>query len=224
MTIDLIRGFVKYSELIAAIVGTIYYYKYKTTPLKYFLLLLWYITLTEFLGWASIKYEIKALLFYDENELIYNLWLYNLLEIITFSFLFYIYYKSLSANIHKFWVSIFFISFLIVTIINWFFIQSFILEWSELPNIFGSLFLIVIILFYFIELLKSEQILIFHKSLLFWISVGLLIFYACTIPFSIKMNGYALIPGIHKLFLIIYVSAIIMYLTFTFGFIWSKKE
>ena len=130
----------------------------------------------------------------------------------------------MSANIHKFWVSIFFISFLIVTIINWFFIQSFILEWSELPNIFGSLFLIVIILFYFIELLKSEQMLIFHKSLLFWISVGLLIFYACTIPFSIKMNGYALIPGIHKLFLIIYVSAIIMYLTFTFGFIWSKKE
>ena len=222
ITIDIIKDSVKYTELLSAITGSIFFYKYKHTHLKFFLFLLWYITITEFLGWFLT--EKRILVYVDENGLIYNLWLYNLLEIITFSFLFYIYYKSLSTNIHKFWVSIFFISFLIVTIINWAFIQNFILEWSELPNIFGSLFLIVSILFYLIQLLKSEQILIFHKSLLFWISIGLLIFYACTIPFSIKMNGYALIPGIHKLFLIIYVSAIIMYLTFTFGFIWSKKE
>ena len=68
MTIDSILQLVKYSELIAAIIGTIYFSKYKNTSLKYFLFLLWYITLTEFLGWYSMKYGgIKELLFINEK-------------------------------------------------------------------------------------------------------------------------------------------------------------
>jgi len=114
--------------------------------------------------------------------------------------------------------------YIITSVVNWSFIQSFIWNNSEIPRITGSILLILTILFYFIELLRSEKIVRFHKMLLFWISIGLLLFYSGTIPFYLKINNYAIIPGVHKLFLIVYVLAIIMYLTFSFGFIWSKKE
>lgn len=215
---------VRYSELIAAITGTVFFYKYKNTSLRYFLYLLWYITLTEFAAWFSFKYAIKALIFFDKNGVGFNWWMYNLLRFITFNTLFFVYYKYLKTSSYKKWIKIFSIVYIIVSIVNWSFIQNFAFSNSELPRIIGSVFLIISVLFYFVELLRSDKIVIFHKLILFWISVGLLLFYTGTIPFFLKINDYALISGIHRLFLIVYILAIIMYLTFTFGFIWSRKE
>ena len=219
LVIDIISG----SQLLAAIVGTIYFYKYKNTSLKYFLFLLWYIVFTDFFSLYASK--TGTLTFYtDENGNHYTVWFYNLLRLVTFTTLFFVYHNYLNNLKFKKWIKVFSIIYIIIFITNWLFIQNFIKEKSELPRIMGSLFLIATVIFYFIELLSSEKIVVFHKMLLFWISVGLLLFYTGTIPFVLKYNGYALIPGIHELFLIIYVLAIIMYLTFTFGFIWSKKE
>ncbi|MDX5586312.1 MAG: hypothetical protein QNK20_15610 [Aureibaculum sp.] len=222
MNINLIRDFVVYSELISAIVGTIYLYKYKNTYLKYFLLLLWFITITEFIGGYIV--ENKILVYIDENGLVYNKWLSNIRRFVTFIILYYIYFKLLKTEVFKKWIKIFAIIFSIIYVLNWIFLQNFIKESPEIPQVIGSIFLVISILFYFIELLKSEKIMVFHRLLLFWISVGLLLFYTGTIPFMLKWNGYMIIPGVHKLFLIVYILAIIMYLTFTFGFIWSKKE
>ncbi|WP_157972891.1 hypothetical protein [Aureibaculum luteum] len=220
--ISLIKNSVKYSELLSAIVGTVYFYKYKHTTLKYFLYLLWYITITEFLGWYIRVTGNMA--YIDENGWIYNKWLYNILNIVTFSTVYIIYYRYLKTQLFKKWIKVFLIVFLLVNILNWAFIQNFIKEGAVFPKIIGSVFLIISIIFYFIELLRSEKIVIFHRLLLFWISVGLLLFYTGTIPFVLKWNGFMVIKGVHELFLILYILAIIMYLTFTFGFIWSKKE
>ena len=217
-----IQSFVKYSELIAAITGTIYFHKYKHTPLKYLLFLLWYITITEFV--AKYSGDNKVLGFFHENGKHYNYWFYNLLRIITYTVFFYIYYKSVQTKKFKHLILSFVIIYLSVSAYNWVNIQNFRFEMSEIPKIMGSIFLIISIIFYLIELLRSEKIILFHRILLFWVSVGLLLFYSGTIPFALKYNGYALIPGIHKLFLIVYILAILMYLIFTFGFIWSKKE
>ena len=202
MNTKLIIDFILYSELLAAIVGTIFFYKYKKTPLKYFLFLLWYIVLTEQLS----KYAGRTgfLIFYtDENGNHYTTWFYNLLRFVTFNTLFYVYYKSLLTLKFKKWIKLFTIIYLFVFIINWIFLQDFIKERSEIPRILGSLFLIITIIFYLIELLRSEKILVFHRTLHFWVSVGLLLFYSGTIPFALKWNGYALLPGVHKLFLIV---------------------
>ena len=222
ISISLVRSSIKYTELFAAILGTIYYYKYKKTYLKYFLYLLWYITFTEFFGDLMIKNNF--LIYIDQNGIKYNIWIVNLLYSVFFPMLFFIYYNSIENKKYKLLIKLFLISFILVSIINWIFFQNFTLEWSELPYIFGSLTMIITIIFYYIELLKSDKIILFHRTLLFWISVGLLIFLAGNIPFIIKINGYALISGVHQIFLIMYILAIIMYLTFAFGFIWSKKE
>jgi len=221
---ETLRYFVPFSELLASIVGTIYFYKYKHTFLKYFLFLLWYITLTEFSGWYVSSNRIESLLFFDQNGRLYTLWMYNLLRIFTFSTIFYIYIKSINTKRYKQLIKIFLITYLILVVINWSFIQSFIFEMSEIPKVIGSLFVTITVIFYFIELLKSEKIIIFHRVLLFWVSTGFLLYYSGTIPFALKWNGYMLIPGIHKLFLINTILSLTMYLTFTLGFIWSKKE
>lgn len=214
---------VLYSEIVAAIIGTLFIYKYKKTSLKYFLYLLWYIVFTEILG----KYADELNLSYiGENGVKYNFWLYNLLYSIILPVLYLIYFNLIKTAKFKFWIKIFVYLFLIISIINWSFIQNFRTEWLDTPFIVGAIFLTIIILLYFIELLRSEKIVTFHKSLLFWISVGLLIFYTSTIPFRVVQNIYATSPDISivKLFIIKYILAIAMYVIFSFGFIWSKKE
>ncbi|HHC81052.1 MAG TPA: hypothetical protein ENK46_14320 [Flavobacteriia bacterium] len=224
-TLELIRENSKYIELLAALVGTIFYYKYKHTYLKYFLFLLWYIFLSEFFVRYIIDNKIDFFLHYSKTGIIYTHWVYNILDTISFLVYYYIYYKSMSSNEkYKNWIKKFAIAYIVISILNWSFIQNFFEELQSYLFIIGAIFLIIAILFYFIELLKSEKILVFHKNLLFWISIGLLLYYAGNIPFAAELNGYALIPGIHKLFLIVNILAIIMYLLFTFGFIWSKKE
>lgn len=220
-SISIIRESIKYFELISALVGTIYFYKYRHTSLKYFLFLLWYITLTEFLGAISIEQEM--LVVFDKNGVKYNYWMFNLLYFILFNTVYMIYLQFITNPKQKTFIKTFIISYIIISIINWTFIQNFLYEMSEIPFVLGSIFLIIIIIFYFIQLLKSNKIIAFHKDLLFWISVGLLIFHTGTIPFSLKYNGYALLPNIHNLFLIIYILSLCMYIIFTFGFIFSNK-
>lgn len=226
MTIDLsistIKNAIVFTELLAAVAATITYSKYRKTPAKHFLWLLWYIVITETVAHFALKYNF--LIHIDDEGVKYNLWLTNLLYLIFFPTCFYIYHQMVESVRYKWCIKLFAILYLLISLVNWIFIQDFIMSWSELPFITGSMMLVVTIIFYFIELLRSEKIIVFHRTLLFWISVGLLLFHTGTLPFSAQINGYALIPGIHKLFLIIYILAITMYVLFTIGFIWSKKE
>ena len=222
MSLETFRLFVPFSELLSAIIGTIYFYKYKHTALKYFLYILWFIVLTEFTGMYASHYDVLG--FFDEEGIHYNLWMFNLLYFIFYPVVLTIFLQSISRLLYKNLIKGFIIFYVIFSIINWSFIQNFKYEWTELPDVIGSIFLILAIVFYFIELLKSQKIITYHKKLLFWISVGLLIFHTGTIPFTLKATEYALMKDIHSLFLIVWVSALVMYLLFTFGFIWSDKE
>ncbi len=223
MDISIIKYSVKYFELLSAVIGSFYFYKYRSTSLKYFLYLLWFITFSEFLG-AYIRVSGNFAGFIDEKGRAYNTWVYNILGLVTFTTLFYMYWSYLKNETFKKWIKIFVVIYILIYIANWIFFQDFIKDSATSPEVIGSILLVVTIIFFFIELLRSEKIIIFHKTLLFWVSIGLILFYAGTTPFILEYNGYKLIPGIHKLFLIIYILAILMYLIFTFGFIWSKKE
>ena len=224
MDISIFRNFVPVTELLATVMGTVYFYKYKNTYLKYFLYLLWYITITELFNWYIDENHLTYFLYKDAKGKEYNYWPINILDTISFLVYYYIYFKSVIDRKYKSMIKKFAVFYIILSLINWLFIQNFFTELQSYLFIVGAFFLILSILFYFIELLKSEMILVFHKNLLFWISIGLLMYYAGNVPFAAEFNGYALIPGIHNLFLITYILAIAMYLIFTFGFIWSKKE
>jgi len=114
MSLDTFRHLVPFAELLSAVVGTIYFYKYKNTYLKYFLILLWYITLTEFSGWYVSANRIESFVYFDQNGTLYNLWMYNLLRIFTYSTIFYIYIKSINTKIYKQIIKAFLITYLIL--------------------------------------------------------------------------------------------------------------
>jgi hypothetical protein len=56
--------------------------------------------------------------------------------------------------------------------------------------IIGKLFVVFSIILYFFELLNSDAILNIKKILIFWISVGLFIFYLPLSPFDIVEKYY----------------------------------
>ena len=97
-------------------------------------------------------------------------------------------------------------------------------EYQRLPYIAAAIFLIVTIFLFFMELLHSEKVLNAKRNLLFWISVGLLIYYVGNLPFRILRNYYIHLANATVLFLVNFVLTVIMNTCFIIGFIWSDRK
>jgi len=211
---EILRSFTLYIELITAITGSIFYYKYKNTYLKYFLFLLWYIVLNEFLGFYTRVYL-------EMN----NSRIYNIYYIINFTFLLSIYKHFLQKKLFKTCVKIFIIVYWSTCIINAFY-ENFLEVAQIVPYIIVSSFLIISILLYFVEILQSERILNINKELLFWISIGLLLFHIGYIPYKIVQKFYdsiasANLENLRSLFFSLILILNICYIT---GFIWRQPS
>lgn len=89
----------------------------------------------------------------------------------------------------------------------------------------GNLFILVYIIIYFIDLVRSENILKFNQLTTFWIALGMLIFYLGTFPFyglynELTKNLAIFIPAAWVATSLNYI----MYLMFTVGLIWGKPD
>ena len=221
--LDPYRQLLLCAEILATIIGTIFYFKYKKTAFKYMLFILWLIVIKETLGYFHKELHLYYL---DENGIKYNLWMGNILTFILYPAYYVMYLKTIKTVKYKSVIKLFISVFVIIYITNWLFFQNFLTDYPIYPRIIGSIFLTITVIFYFVELLRSDKIISFHRLVPFWISVGLLIFYTSTIPFTVVQNTYMLASetAVKKMFIIKLVLATAMYLIFTFGFIWSKKE
>ncbi|WP_207489343.1 hypothetical protein, partial [Aequorivita soesokkakensis] len=120
-----------------------------------------------------------------------NYWWGNISSII--SYLFYInyfkwYLSSKSSIVILNRVSV---VFLIVSILEIVFSGEFFIKFMPISNILGTLLVFLSIAFYYLELLKSDQILQVQKSLPFYVSVGALIFHLCTTPLFLYSSYYS---------------------------------
>lgn len=210
---DLLRSFTLQIEIITAIFASIYYYKYKNSYLKYFLILLWYIVFNEIAGYCIREYFIK------NNSIIYNIY-----YVVNFTFLFSVYRNFISNKSFKKYINFFIIIYWICCVINLFYEDCF-SNAQIVPYIIASVFLIISILMYFIEILKSEQILKINRGLLFWISIGLLLFHIGYIPYKIiqKFSNIESIQELEALRSIFYSLILILNICYIIGFIWSHK-
>ncbi len=117
------------------------------------------------------------------------------------------------------------------------FLISIILECFTLVNLEGywfnsssymvaNLLLLAHILRYFHQLSKNDRILFFYKERMFWVSLGLLIFWLAALPFFGIFN-YLLLnyPSVHLFyFKVVLILNYIMYTCFLISFIWAAKE
>jgi hypothetical protein len=97
---------------------------------------------------------------------------------------------------------------------------------SSLSYTVGNLVLLVLILLFFIKFIKSEEILRYRSSMMFWVSLGLLVFYLGSFPFFALRNTlyyeYREVFNVYR-----YVAMgldYLMYIFFTLAFIWTKPN
>lgn len=203
-----------YVEILTAIVASIYFYKYKNSQLKYFLLFLWYIVINESIG----KYYIDVIgrQFFE---------IYNIYVFIKFNFLFFIYWSFLRKKKYKRLTKVFAILFTIVYAIDVTYLENFSQELMSYSFMIGSSFLIIVIFFYYIEILNSEKVFNITKDILFWISLGVLLFNLGNIPWFI-VRKYFLQIFIDNTSILIVLSRCLLYILnfcFIIGFIWGHK-
>lgn len=207
-----IREFLTFFQVITAVVCTIYYFKFKNTFLKYLVLVLWYFCINEF---AAKYYKI-----YTGNH---NSIFYNIKQIFEFTF-YILLYKNSVKNVKDIklmtWLLVFYY---ISVVINCFF-NDFREVYFVENYLVGASCIVIGIILYFYETLNSDDIIYINKKLLFWISVGLLIYYLPSIPFKVVTKYYKNSPTVPYIYNINYLLVFLMNLLFISGFVWGNKE
>lgn len=209
-------------QFLAFFTGIHYYQKNKSIPTLY---LVWFLGITvfsELFSWYAYFVDTGFLHFLKGTPFESNYWWANIYSII--SYLFYINYfkwylstRSSIAILNR--VSVLFLGVSIVEIIV---SGSFFLKFMPISNILGTLLVFLSIAFYYLELLKSDQILQVQKSLPFYVSVGALIFHLCTTPLFLYSAYYSnsIDPGFVNLYRrVIFGTNYLLYSIYIAGFI-----
>lgn len=215
--LELLFGFLDVTHWIlyigVFILGAIKYPLYKDTPLNFFLLVLLFTILAESLG----KYVRDFV--QPRNAIIYNIY-----YIFYFSFLLYIFMKVIDVEKFKKYIKIGIGIYWVFYIGDWFFTDY--LERGFIVSYFvGAGVLVFSIILYYISILQSSLVLVVKNDLLFWVSVGLFLFYIGYVPIKIIRTFFYEASNFFELLMIIQLSLLIlMYLLFLTGFLWMKKR
>ncbi len=205
--------FVIIFQLVTAIIGSIYLYKYKNTFLKYFLIILWYIGINDLTG-----YILKNQFGINSVTIIYNIY-----YLVVFNYFMFLFRNYVTNTKHKKIIFTFIIIYSLSFLINSF-VENYLVEFAITPYIIGASFVIISIIFYYIDILNSEKVLNVNRNLLFWISTGVLIYYSGNVPFRIVRNYGGELADASIQFLVLCILTIIMNLCFIIGFIWSNNK
>ncbi len=212
-----------------AAVSALFYYKKKPADksagfFAYFLLATY---IVETIAWIpTIIYRWEELHFLRDGFWYQNFWIHNPFLIITFLVYGYYFNTQLINNkakqIVKFTLIIYFLACLINLLFSGVFLESF----SVLSYVGGSLMLLAIIFYYYLEILQSHKILNLQKELGFYISGVAFIYYLSCTPLFIYFQYFNnLSPGFVELNTWILISMnIFMYTSYSFVFLRLAKK
>lgn len=199
-------------QVVTAIVGTIYFSKYKHTILKYLLYLIWYVVIND---------TIAA--YYSEHVCKYNASFYNIFQLVSFTLYLSIFKDAIKSLQFKKIISFFIVAYYVAFFIN-ILISNFKEIYFSFSYVFGALFIITSIIMFYSEILNSDKIININKMLIFWVSIGLLVSFLPNIPFYIIRKYYIDSPTIHYIFITKYFLVFTNNILLISGFIWSNKE
>ncbi|WP_405292854.1 hypothetical protein [Algibacter sp. Ld11] len=216
-------------EILAAVTGLVLFKKYKLEAAKFFIYFLVYLSICDYLSsYARYVKDDGLFSFLEGTMFAKNYWwttLYWKIGAIMF-FVFY-YHKILKTTIFKRILKISGFSFLLFSIsyvaLNW---DKYFIMFFPSISVFGAFIIFLCTVCYFIEVLKSDKILTFYKSLNFYISFAIFIWWLIITPL-VFYDVYMSRLDWNFIFLrwqIYLIANITMYLTFTFALIWCKPE
>ncbi len=206
--------------IIALVLSIVRYRRYYESLLKYFPIIIGYTLLTEVLG-ILIKENDDLQIVYLDGYSFYNQLIFNIFDFIFFLYFYYVFWNAVSSLKSKSWIKKGAVLYIIHSLINPFF-QDFMLYPQMLAFLIGSLVLIFCIVLYLREL-KLKAVVPNYQNLLFWISLGLLVFYTFY-PF-ILLVGYFDYELYQKLYFrqIHYALIVAMYSCFILGFLLMRR-
>jgi len=200
------------SEGVAALTSAIFYYKVKNSLYKFFAIYLITIFFCEILGMFIPYTAIPKHLFFNyfviPLEFIFFYWLYG--------------YQSLkNKKIFYGFMTIFILSFIPNEL--YFLKNKYIFSFNYT---FGSLLLMFLVVMEYYKQINSDNILYFTKNRMFYINLGVTLFYIGTLPlWTFYLQLYYEHKEIWDLYINYFrISAIIMYVLFASSFIWGKQN
>lgn len=222
-------------ETMAALTGIFLFRRYRNSEAKYFIYFLVYLTIGDFAHmYTWLVYPDKLLSFLLGSLIEKNYWWSTLFwRIGAIMFFAFYYHKILKTQSFKKvikYTSTGFISFSFgYILLNW---KAFFISYFPIISILGATIVFLCTVFYFIETLQSDRVLTFYKSLNFYISVGIFIWWLIITPlvFYDHYTAYEVLVyerdwDYIKLRRLLYLSVnIFMYSTFTFSLIFCKPE
>lgn len=138
--------------------------------------------------------------------------LYNILAVVKFYYLFFLFFSALNNYIKKILPICFSIIYTFSVFYNVLWTDCINLLMS-VSNIIGSFLISFLIIVYFFKIMKSEELLDIKTDFFFWFSTGGLLYFLGSIPFEAVVNNHESFSDTlfinHILFLIYYLCLII---------------
>ncbi|WP_149304108.1 hypothetical protein [Pareuzebyella sediminis] len=200
------------------------YSKYFDTKLKYLPIIFIYTFLNEMLG--SLIFEYPEYRFFGSDALaFYNMVIYNIYNVIFCLYFFRIYTFYLDNEKIKIGIQYASIAFLIVATLNPFY-EDFVTSSQTATYVVGGLIILVCSTLYLRQIFTTKNEIPWKNDLLFWISLGLFVFYAGYLPIKILRfyhSIYNITEGTHVR--LTHLSLIvIMYLLIIIGFLRMRRR
>jgi|688.fasta_scaffold166020_2 hypothetical protein len=199
-------------EILALLAGIINYNNIKKTYWKWFVVYLIIIVIYELFGvkifnYFNIEERISFSYFIVPLEFLFFIWLYAL--------------KSLKKE--KLFITcscIYILSFFPnLSILKGKFI------FDSFNYMIGALIMLILVSLEFLKQIKNENILMFNQNKMFYINIGIILFYVGNLPFFGLYYPIMKEPKIWNLYYIYFmISNCIMYFLFAASFIWGKPK
>ncbi|RXG11978.1 hypothetical protein DSM03_10775 [Leeuwenhoekiella aestuarii] len=169
-----LSSYSQYLEFIAIVIGFLRYKEIKDFKFKYVLFFLIYVLITEI--FAGVCYDLFGFV---------NTPVYNVYVLVNFAFFIAWYHSVLKSLIRKRIIKILFFVYVSFWLIDAVFLEQFLVDYLTYSFSLGTLFLIISVSFYFVEMLNREVVMHITKSPYFWVSFGILVYCVTFLPFYI---------------------------------------
>lgn len=218
-------------ELLAAVCGS-YYLRKKDNVLlsiKYLVYFLWFVFIMDLLTfytiWAYYD-DYKTLPWLKDSVFRRGMWMVNSYTVYSCSFYSLLFIKNIHRVRIKNQLTLVLLGYISVSIISLLLSDKFFHEYVMTPVFLGTGLLLISIGVYFYEMMESTELINFKTNLLFYISVGLIIWYLIIPPIQIYSSYFTVenVEFISVSTAIKRYANVFMYGIFSFGFIYCAQE
>ncbi len=202
-------------ELSACITGFLYWKKIKNSFWRWFPVYLGVIFLTEITG----EYFL-----YELHDLETNIAIYSYFGIpLQFFFLYWLFYQHFKNTKNSKWPLLSAAIYSFCWLGDTFFFD---MLFDSFSYTIGCTLLLILLLIYFIKFLNSRQLLSYKFSMMFWVCLGVLIFYIGALPFfGLRTVYYSQFPEFFYVYWYVqFVLNYLMYISFCISFIWGQPK